>query len=99
MTYSAIYAASTDTTFQGRCAVALWKAAQDILAEDAQTPNHAQRVNWARTALAGRLEITPQQLAVQVLRNPTIAADPAAASDGDLQFQVNSILADLLLIG
>jgi hypothetical protein len=36
---------------------------------------------------------------MQVLRNATIAANPGAATDSDIQFQVNSVLGDLLTIG
>ena len=99
MTYQAVFEASRDTTFQGRCLVALWIAAESIVNEDPQTPNHQARMDWARTAQQGKLAITPSNLAQAVLRNTTIATDPVAASDGDIQFQVNSILDWLLLQG
>lgn len=99
MTYAAIYTAATDAAFQGRCLVAAWKAAQDITDESDKAVDHAARLNWARKMLQDRASITPRQLAIQVLRNATIAGDPSAAADGDLQFQVNSIIADLVKIG
>jgi hypothetical protein len=95
-----IYNAATDTAiFQPRCQVAMWKAAQDIMGESPQTPDYARRVAWATNVLRDKAAITPKQLAMQVLRNPTIAANPGAAVDGDIQFQVNSIIGDLLNIG
>jgi hypothetical protein len=99
MALSDIYNAANDAMFQGRCLAAVWKAAQDITAEDPQTEGHARRYDWAVTVLRDSARITPRQLAMQVLRNATIASNPGAASDGDLQFQVNSIVADLMAIG
>jgi hypothetical protein len=99
MSYSDIFAAANDAAFQGRCQVAMWKAAQDIAAEGAATPNHSSRLDWAVRVLADRTNISPRQLAMQVLRNATIAAAPAASTDGDLQYQVNSVLESLIAIG
>lgn len=100
MAYADIYNAATDTAiFQPRCMVAMWKAAQDIMAEDPQTADHQRRVAWATNVMRDKAAITPKQLAMQVLRNATIAANPGAASDGDLQFQVNSVIPSLLDIG
>ena len=99
MAYADIYNAATDANWQGRCQVAMWKAAHDILAEDPETPDHERRHDWAVSALRDQLTITPKQIAMQVLRNATIAANPGAATDSDIQFQVNSILGDLLTIG
>lgn len=99
MAYTDVYNAAIDTAFQGRCLVATWVAAQAIINESAQTPDHVARLDWAQRILQDRANITPRQLAMQVLRNTTIAANPATATDGDLQFQVNSIIADLVRIG
>lgn len=99
MTYAAIYAAATDPAFQGRCQVAMWNAAQDIAAEAPETEGHRQRADWATRTLQDKAIITPRQLAMQVLRNPSIAANPEVSSDGDIQYQVNSILPALIAIG
>ena len=100
MAYADIYNAAVDTAiFQPRCMVAVWKAAHDILAEDPGTQDHQRRKAWAVNVLRDQVVITPKQLAMQVLRNATIAENPGAATDADIQFQVNSILADLLTIG
>lgn len=99
MAYADIYNAATDAAFQGRCYVAAWKAAQDILSEAENTPNHAARLDWAIRALTDRLAITGKQLAMQVLRNGTIAANPGASTDNDLSFQVATVIGDLIRIG
>lgn len=99
MAYADIYNAANDALFQGRCQVAMWKAAQDIAAESPDTANHKARLDWASRVLQDSANVTPRQLAMQVLRNPTIAASPSASSDGDLQYQVNSVLDSLIAVG
>ncbi len=98
MSLQSTFEAANDATFQGRCLAAAWKAAANILNESEQTPNHAARVEWALNILRDRQSITPRVLAMQVLRNATIAANPAAATDGDIEFAVASYLSDLILI-
>lgn len=99
MSYLTIFAAATDGAFQSRCRVATWKAAQDIAAEAATEPSHQMRADWASRVLADQTNITDRQLAMQVLRNAVIAADPANAADGDIQYQVNSVLDSIIAIG
>jgi hypothetical protein len=94
-----IYTAAHNTQFQNRCRVAAWIAAQDIASEDVSTPNHETRMDWSKRALQDNITIKPHQLAMQVLRNPVIAADPAGAADGDIQFQVNSVIDAIIAIG
>jgi hypothetical protein len=99
MDYLKIFGAANDQAFQSRCRVATWKAAQDIAAEDPATPCHESRKDWASRVLADKTNITDRQLAMQVLRNPQIAADAGAAPDGDIQYQVNSVLDAIIAIG
>lgn len=99
MAYADIFNAANDVVFQGRCQVAAWTAAGDVLNEAGNTANHPARLDWANRVLQDKANITPRQLAMQVLRNTTIAAAPAAAADGDIQFQVNSVLSSLIQIG
>jgi len=93
--------ASDDTSFQRRAFMALMSPAVNIINEDPQTPEHAERLEWAQKALTDTLSISPRQLALQILRNPTIAAQQSMADvpDGDIEFQVVSVLADLIRIG
>lgn len=99
MSYLVIFQTTNDANFQGRCQVAMWRTAQDISAEDPATPGHAMRKDWAERVLGDRAAITPRQLALQVMRNAQIANDPTLATDGDIQYQMNSIVDSLLLIG
>lgn len=100
MAYVDVYNAAVDTAiFQPKCLVAAWKAAQDIVSEATNTPNHAARFEWAVRILNDRASITPKQLAMQVLRNPTIAANPGVASDNDVSFAIATYLSDIIKIG
>lgn len=47
MSYTSIYDAADDATFQKRCTVATWVAAQAILNESPSTPNYGGRRGWA----------------------------------------------------
>jgi hypothetical protein len=99
MAYADIFNAANDLLFQGRCQVAMWTAAQDIMAESPLTDHHQQRADWANVVLQDKAKVSPRQVAMQVLRNATIAANPGAASDGDIQFQINSVIANLIALG
>lgn len=99
MSYTTIYNAAINPEFAAKCRVATWKAAQDIAAEDANTPNHAVRADWAQRVLTDKSAITDRQLAMQVLRNSVIAGDPDNAPDGDIQYQVNQVLDSIIAIG
>jgi hypothetical protein len=99
MSYSDIYAAANDVTFQGRCLVAMWKAAQDVANESSSTANHEVRKDWAVRVLQDRANITPRQVAMQVLTNAVIASAPSSAADGDIQYQVNTVLNSIIAIG
>lgn len=99
MSFLDIFAAANDQTFQSRCQVALWIAAQNIAAEAEDTPNHANRKGWADRVLQDRAVISGRQLAMQVLRNPVISGAPMAADDGAIQYQVNSVIDSIITIG
>lgn len=95
-TYEQIYIAANDAAFQGRCMVAMWHAANDIVNDTGKLKGHG---DWANRVLQDKATVTPRQLAMQVLRNASIAANPVVASDDDIQFQVNSILPSLIALG
>ena len=99
MSYLDTFNASKDSAFQGRCLVACWSAATDILTEDPLTPNHSDRKAWAVNMLRGQQKVSNEQLAIQVLRNSVIAAAPSTSSDSDLKFAVTTYLNDLIEIG
>lgn len=103
MAYADIYAPATDATHSLRkqTAVAMFKAAVDIVAEDPGTPNHANRMWWARQVLdsnSGPVEMASRWI-WKVLENATIQANPSAATDSDVQFVVNSIIDSMANIG
>ena len=85
---------SSDATFQGRCMGGLWKV---CIAKKGGTPT-LEETNYIQRVLQDKQNITPRVLAMQVLRNVTIAADPVNSSDGDLEYQLNQVWDDLLEI-
>jgi hypothetical protein len=106
MSYATIYATATDATFQARCRAALWDVCNKVAGQESGFPaagqadaNAAEDRDYALRVLRDESRITDRVLAMQVLRNGTIAGDPASASDGDIQYQVNSIWASLRRIG
>jgi hypothetical protein len=66
-------------------------AARDIRNEAAETVNHTNRLAWAVEAEADPTSKV-RQMQVRILENATIAADPEAATDNDVQYVVNSLL-------
>lgn len=72
-----------------RAAVAVAKAAQDILNEVPETANHANRVIWAKEALLDCLGKAEQML-WPLVSNATISAAGESCTDSDIQFVVNS---------
>lgn len=99
MSYIAIFGTANDTEFQSRCQVAMWRAAQDISAEPEDTLDHPMRKDWAERVLRDQVKIAPRQLAMQVLRNPSIAESLAAAPDDAIQEQVTAVINSIIAIG
>jgi len=97
MAYTDIYdqAVAAATTLKKKTAVALHKAAVDIINEDAGTALHNDRLT-----LANRIVSSPaawaDKVIWKVMENATIAADPGAATDSDVQFVVNSMINTIL---
>jgi hypothetical protein len=90
MSYATIYdAATTNRVLKKQVAVALFQAAVNITNEARETPNHANRLFWARTVIADPVEWAEKAI-WKVLENPTIAAAPLSATDNDVLFVVNS---------
>jgi hypothetical protein len=97
MSYVVIYdsAVVSDSTLRKKIAVALHKAASDISIEDPSTADHSQRTAWARRVFADPVAWSAQTVWT-ILQNATIAADPEAATDSDVQFVVNSNIATFI---
>ena len=79
----------TSSNLKCRAAVAVAKAAQDILNEDAGTTNHANRLIWAKQTLLDSMA-KAEQMMWPLVSNATIAAAGESATDSDIQFVVNS---------
>jgi hypothetical protein len=94
--YTDIYTAATDSsgTLRKKVAVAIHKAAVDVLAEATNTPNYNNRRAWAikaTTELSSPMNESERWI-WKVLENTTIQASPGTATDGDVQFVINSIV-------
>jgi hypothetical protein len=97
MAYADIWTHANDETFQGRCWAALWDVCNKVAAGDAGYPAAGMAAAsadddaaYAIRVLRDEARVTARQLAQQVLRNPTIAANPASAVDNDLAWQINN---------
>jgi len=97
MSYTAIYDAAViaDSTLRKKVAVALHKAATDISNESPSAENHSQRLAWARRVFADPVAWAAKAVWI-VMQNGTIAADPGAATDADVQSVINSNIANFL---
>jgi hypothetical protein len=83
-------------SIQARVEYCLKKAAVAVMAEAANTENHADRVVFAKKVLDGEAGITHATMAAMTNSTITAGGNPAAApnfgvSDGDLEFTVNSM--------
>ncbi len=93
MSLQSVYEASQDATFQGRCLAAAWSIAaaivngETIVNNASVSLNTTSCTNFALHLLRNRQTITKEQIAILMLANLTIAANPGAAADSDLQWQ------------
>lgn len=91
-TYNDIYNLRySSSDLMNRTTVAVAKAAQDVLSEAQNTPNHAARLDWARAALDDARRMADRML-WGVLANGAIQNSGEASSDSDIQFTVNSLI-------
>lgn len=96
-TFLELYALRFSENMKKRVTVAIAVAAQNILAEDGGTTNHANRVIWADEALKDA-QLMAEKIMWRVLGNASIAANGEASSDSDIQFVVNSLI-DFVAVG
>jgi len=99
MAFSDIYTAANDETFHGRCLAAAWQTAQHVIAGDDGYDVSAPSRDFAYSLLRDQTRITAKQVAMQVLRNATIAANVVASTDNDIDWQVKQTWLDLVSIG
>ncbi len=93
-----IYTAANNADFQGRCMAAAWQTAQHVIAGDEGYNVTQPSKDFAYSLLRDSNQITPRQVAMQVLRNPTIAGNVAASTDNDIAYQINQAWADLMSV-
>jgi len=91
MAYIDIFNLKANPEMKSRVAVAVAKAATDILNEAPATPNHTERVAWANVALVGAEDVAEQML-WSIVQNATIQAAGLDSTDNDIQFVVNSFI-------
>jgi hypothetical protein len=97
MSYAAVYTASLDEVFQGRCLVAAREIARAIVAGEAvsnTTTNLvtlAESVNFSKRLLRNMQTISKEQTAILILSNTTIAADVGASLDSDILWQTKEV--------
>lgn len=94
-----VYNASQDADFQGRCLAATWTTAQRVLDNTTDYDLSAQSKNYALKVLRQQQVVSSPQIAVQVLRNSVIAANPTTSPDSDFLYQVRIVWPDLMAIG
>lgn len=85
-------------SFKRRIEIAMLTACKDVSAEDAQTPNHANRLELVKEILVDvddyvelftKLTVTNQ--AIPSVLNKDTGNWETSASDSDIQFTVNSL--------
>ena len=92
-TLAEIFALRGCSALRNRTAAACWKAAGDILNEAPETANHANRVTWAKAAMADNGEgAVVMQMFRSVCSNATIQGVGDAATDNDIQYVVNAVV-------
>lgn len=82
-----------DQNFQSRVRMAAVIAAIAVINESTLTPNHANRIAYAKRVLSGQVNFITK-LSYLVVTNQTIATTAPTgvdATDGDIQYVVNSL--------
>ncbi len=93
MSLQAVYEASQDATFQGRCLAAAWSIAAAIVRGESTANaasvslNTTSCTNFALRLLRKQQTLSQEQIAILILANTTIAANPGASTDDSLQWQ------------
>ncbi len=88
-----IQALAANQVITNKVVAATWKAAYDILNEDAGTANHDNRVLWAKAIIAEEPgSATMSKLLRMVVQNATVQSSGAASTDNDIQYVVNGLI-------
>jgi hypothetical protein len=99
MSFASIYIAANNETFQGRCMAAAWITAQHVIAQDEGYNITTPSRDFAYRLLRDQSSVSPKQMALQILRNVDIAADPDNALDATIDWQIKNCWLDVVAIG
>ncbi len=99
MALADVYTAANNETFQGRCMAAAWQTAQHVIAGDEGYNATIPSKDFAYSLLRDQARISAKQVAMQVLRNLTIAGNVETSTDSDIDWQVKQVWLDLVSIG
>jgi hypothetical protein len=89
MSLATVFSLANNGQFRGLVQAAVAKAAYDITNESGATPNHTERLAWAKTTMKDP-EPAMKQMIWMVLQNTTIIASGTNFVENDIQFAVNS---------
>lgn len=89
-TFSEIYSIRYDNDdLKKKTTAAVAKVAMYIITTESEsTPNHAERVAWANNALSNT-PMAAEKMMWAIAQNNTINADPAGATDSDIEYVVS----------
>jgi len=90
-TYTELFGLRNDSDLRNRIIVACIIAAEGIMAEDAATTGHTQRMAWARQVFANPGNEADRMLMAVLAANNTLSTETIqGASDADIQTAVNN---------
>lgn len=102
MAYQDLYNTADAEAFQHMSYVAAWTVAQDIAGRPIGDPlggTTTERKDWAAKVMREALNISPRQLAFQMMRNPAVRAAGVGATDQQMDTACLEVLDDLVSIG
>lgn len=102
MAYQDLYNTADAEAFQHMSYVAAWTVAQDIAGRPIGDPTGGtttERKDWAAKVMREALNISPRQLAFQMMRNPEVRAAGVGATDQQMDTACLEVLDDLVSIG
>jgi len=89
-TYAELYDLFSNSALRNRVAVAVGVAADTIRLEDPQTPNHTQRLAWAKRAFSSPNDVAREVLQAAIIANRTATIEQIlSAEDTVLQVAVD----------
>ena len=98
-TYTELFDLRNDSTLKNKITVACIVAAETIRTESGATPNHANRMLWAKDVFANPgLESDRMLMAVLAQNKNATVAQITSASDATIQTAVNTAI-DVFAIG